>query len=433
MPQEKQCPGERPPRSASKNAKEKSNSAALRAELGAAGLEGAGLGRVGGPGSRCESEKDSGYSDGGSDCLQTDSEDQRSSVSQHCRVPGRGAAFGDLTPVYIVKNLVLKQTPSDQILHGQLAWGGQHAIGSASGQPTAQLLFIQQPGAGTGATAAASPGLLKPQPKKAGKDTYLPILNSYPRIAPHPSKGGPAGGGAPAEALRGHCQSKRVCVEDRREVVTSSELPEQDAKPRPPGPRPSPAAPQPAPPGVLPASPPEPSGVGSPSVSSSEAPPQEARAARKHVSNLAKQRRFLNTVEILSHSGLLGITLRTKELIRQSCSTKREIAELRQHTHLLCQAVHTNDPQAWAQLEEAMVSSGHYPDLDRGLCCAACPANAQGKSPALAGPAAPGLPPEGPGAPPPSPGRVIDLSRRRAAPLSPLNVPPDSSTHVCLS
>nr|XP_015196589.1 PREDICTED: CLOCK-interacting pacemaker-like [Lepisosteus oculatus]XP_015196591.1 PREDICTED: CLOCK-interacting pacemaker-like [Lepisosteus oculatus]XP_015196592.1 PREDICTED: CLOCK-interacting pacemaker-like [Lepisosteus oculatus] len=425
MPQEKQCPGERPPRSASKNAKEKSNSAALRAELGAAGL-----GRVGGPGSRCESEKDSGYSDGGSDCLQTDPQDQRSGVRQHCGVPGRGAAFGDLTPVYIVKNLVLKQTPSDQILHGQLAWGGQHAVGSASGQPAAQLLFIQQPGAGTGA-AAASPGPLKPQPKKAGRDTYLPILHSYPRIAPHPSKGGPAGtaagGGVPAEALRGHCQSKRVCVEDRREVVTSSELPEQDAKPKPPGLRP-------APPGVPPASPPEPSGVGSPSVSSSEAPPQEARAARKHVSNLAKQRRFLNTVEILSHSGLLGITLRTKELIRQSCSTKREIAELRQHTHLLCQAVHTNDPRAWAQLEEAMVSSGHSPDLDRGLCCAARPANTQGKSPRLAGPAAPGLPPEGPGAPPPSPGRAIDLSRRRrAAPLSPLNVPPDSSTHACLS
>ncbi|XP_066560159.1 CLOCK-interacting pacemaker [Amia ocellicauda] len=457
MPQEKQCPGERPVRSDSKNAKEKSNSAALRAEHGAGGL-----GHVRGRNSRCESEKDSGYSDGGSDCLQTDSEDQRSSVSQRCGPPvSRGvgggapqstATFGEFTPIYIVKNLVLKQpltlqASTDQTLNTQLPWGGgPHKASATNGQPATQLLFIQQP---TTAAPSPAPTLLKPLPKKVCKDTYLPILNSYPRIAPHPSKSldpakssnaGKPGGTSLTEGSLGHRQSKRVCMEERREAVSSSELPRKEP-PKQPGHQ-SPSAPpnkaprvhQPAqpPPSALPASPAESSSLGSPSVSSSETP--VTKVSKKHVSNVVKQRRFLNTVEILSHSGLLGITLKTKDLIRQNHSTKREIAELREHTRLLCQAVHSNDPQAWAQLQEAMAASGHYPDLNKGLGPVSLDIQVKDPAPPQT---APGLALECTSTPPTpsfssSPACVIDLSRRRRKNMSPLNVPPDSSTHACL-
>lgn len=83
----------------------------------------------------------------------------------------------------------------------------------------------------------------------------------------------------------------------------------------------------------------------------------------------AKHRRFLNTVEILSQSGLLDITLRTQELLRQSNATEQDVAQLRQHALLLCQAAQAGAqaPAAWAQLHQAMAESGCYPSLRGGV------------------------------------------------------------------
>ena len=85
-----------------------------------------------------------------------------------------------------------------------------------------------------------------------------------------------------------------------------------------------------------------------------------------------RQRRFLNTAEILSQSGLLAITLRTKELQKQSDTTEREIAQLRLHTQLLCQAalagqqVANDGSNSLQRLLQAMAQSGSYPGLDSG-------------------------------------------------------------------
>ncbi|KAG7470646.1 hypothetical protein MATL_G00116040 [Megalops atlanticus] len=373
MPKEQTCLGERAPRSSSKNAKDKSNSAALLASRGRAGMEEDASGRE----SRCSSEKDSGYSDTGSDSLQTDVEDQRSSGGA---LRGSNAPLpctAELTPIYIIKNVVLKQpltvqSGAESLLHGQLTWGG-----GGSGQAPTQLLFIQQPG-------VASPAplhLLKPQPRKGGgggknsKGTYLPILNSYPRIAPHPSKKTPEPVKGGASASGGQSLSKRVCTEERREAVsTTSQVPKpQEGRPHSHGhshanPRAAAAAVIPAPPShpqhhpssSLPRprhaqKPPSHShscGLGSPSVSSSEMPHAAGSAAR--------QQRFLNTVEILSQSGLLDITLRTQELLRQSATTERDIAQLRRHAQLLCQAAQAGEdaPAAWDRLLQAMAESG---------------------------------------------------------------------------
>ncbi|XP_035241063.1 CLOCK-interacting pacemaker [Anguilla anguilla] len=426
MPKEQACLGERVARSSSKNAKDKCNSAALLASRGRAGMEEEASGRA----SRCSSEKDSGYSDTGSDSL----DDQRSSSSGNWRGGGGGAGSGggassggstpsscagELTPIYIIKNLVLKQplavqSSSEQLLPGQLTWGG--GAGHSSQGP-AQLLFIQQPG-----VASPSPlHVLKPPSRKGGerggnknsKGTYLPILNSYPRIAPHPSKKTPeqGKGSGKVSMSEGQSLSKRVCMEERREAVSTTSQThkqqhhhhkQQDGRPHShprasasnfphPQRHPSPSLPRPRhtrkPPAACPS---DSCGLGSPSVSSSEAPeapptpaprsPAEALAAVPGSS--ARQRRFLNTVEILSQSGLLDITLRTQELLRQSAATERDIAQLRHHAHLLCQASQAglHAPAAWDKLLQAMAESGRYPNLG----CLALEVGA-GAGPQLAG------------------------------------------------
>ncbi|KAJ8256365.1 hypothetical protein COCON_G00185170 [Conger conger] len=380
MPKEQACTLERAGRSSSKNAKDKSNSAALLASRGRAGREEEARGRA----SQCSSEKDSGYSDAGSDSL----DDQRSSVSEPQRRGGGGAGTplpcpGELTPIYIIKNLVLKQplavqSGSEQLLPGQLTWGG--GAGHSSQGP-AQLLFIQQPG-------PAPLRVPKPPSRSGGerggnKNSKGTILSSYPRIAPHPGKKSPEPGKGSSEAGVGEGQSlsKRVCVEERREAVsTTSQMhkhhhhhhhhhPKQQegrphAHPRAPASTSAQAQHRPhraqTPPGHCPSvssSPGPRRSAGSPSVSSSQAAGAPGSPGR--------QRRFLNTVEILSQSGLLDATLRTQELLRQSAATERDIAQLRRHAQLLCRAARAGPraPEACGRLLRAMARSGCYPAL----------------------------------------------------------------------
>ncbi|XP_036440989.1 CLOCK-interacting pacemaker [Colossoma macropomum] len=403
MPLDSGCVGERPARPASKNAKDKSNSAALLASRSRAHTQQ----EVDGRDSRCSSEKDSGYSDTGSDSLQTDAEDQRSvSEPKLHKAPGVQSVSDqgkhilvstppELTPIFIIKNVVLKQpvqSGQEHVLQSPLGWGS----GGANPQTPTHLLLLQQPGLSTPPLH-----LLKPQSQRSkSKNTYLPILNSYPRIAPHPSKKTPD---KPPASLGGsadeHSLSKRVCTEAKREEVsTSTQAPEKHPRKQPE------SRPQPRPlrtPDTLlvphhrrsprPPCSPSPLSLSSPSVSSSETPsPPSAcesaapssRGLQKHASGTdsdsasaggalpasAKHRRFLNTVEILSQSGLLDITLRTQELLRQSAATERDIAQLRQHAQLLCHAAQAGarTPAAWMQLHQAMAESGCYPSL-KGL------------------------------------------------------------------
>lgn len=306
------------------------------------------------------------------------------------------------------------QSGSEQLLPSQLTWGG---VASHNSQGPAQLLFIQQPG-----VAGPAPlHILKPPSRKGGekgskknhrngKGTYLPILNSYPRIAPHPSKKTPEQGkaGGKVGMSEGQSSSKRVCMEARREAVsTTSQMhkkphhhaPRQEGPPHShprgsasnfprPQHRPSPSLPRPH----HATRPSDSCSLGSPSVSSSQATAASSPSAPPAVASLgparaapvapaapgstARQQRFLNTVEILSQSGLLDITLRTQELLRQSAATERDIAQLRHHAQLLCQAARAGlrAPNACDALLQAMAESGHYPNL-------ACPALEPGAGP----------------------------------------------------
>ncbi|KAK2895069.1 hypothetical protein Q8A67_012298 [Cirrhinus molitorella] len=409
------CVGEkeRTSRPASKNAKDKSNSAALLASRARAHNEQ----ESNGHNSRC-SEKDSGYSDTGSDSLQTDADDQQSSVNEPQVHKGLGGAeqgplqgshilvsgAPELTPIFIIKNVVLKQpgqSGQDHILPSSLAWDR----GATSNQGPTHVLLLQQPGINQNAPLH----ILKPQPPrseskgvKKSKTTYLPILNSYPRIAPHPSKKTPEKSTTSRGSNTGeHSLSKRVCTEEKRdEVSTTTQAAKQDLHKQSENDlllhsqtlssllsagcetlsgfqqHQSPHRPS---------SPSASLNVSSPSISSTQtlSPPssndltQARKEPRKHCPELnsnkgsnnlkgtVRHRRFLNTVEILSQLGLLDITLRTQDLLRQNAATEQDIAQLRQHADLLLQAAQAgaDAPAAWEKLQQVMAESGHYPSL----------------------------------------------------------------------
>ncbi|XP_027129107.1 CLOCK-interacting pacemaker [Larimichthys crocea] len=445
---------ERAAQCTSKTAKDKSNSATLRASQGGTHRVQSGMGDMSNRMLRCDSEKDSekdsGYSEAGSDFVHTDLDDQRSSVSEPHRqssnksnnnsVNNAAAAghnmppYEDLTPIYVIKNL----SRPEQLLHGPLAWGGGwHSLTNAKA-PT-QLLLIQQPAmpAPSSSTPTPSSSLAAPQGqvKKGGsrsnqnhnsknhssKNSYLPILNSYPRIAPHPRKESLEGKGATwlegvkESGSEGQSQSKRVCTEEekREAVSTTSHLlkPQQQKEGRVHsqsqykgrgGHSSFPSSSHCPLPGHASSTTQYKShhcrqslgsnSVGSPSVSSSQTPsppsssvspsssspssssPSSSTAHSPYClapdSSSSRHQRFLNTAEILNQSGLLAITLRTKKLLKENAATEREIAQLRQHTNLLCQAAQASQNRcnegsdSLDKLLQTMTESGSYPSLD---------------------------------------------------------------------
>ncbi|XP_040005981.1 CLOCK-interacting pacemaker-like [Xiphias gladius] len=448
MPNQKGHFGERSIRSTSKNAKDKSNSATMRASKGGTHIEQSGMGDMRNCMLRCDSEKDSekdsGYSEAGSDSVHTDVDDQRSSKSSKSSKSSNNNSvnpaghnmppYEALTPIYVIKDLVVKPSRPEQLLHGPLAWGGGWQSLTSAKAPT-QLLLIQQPAmpppSTTTPTPSSSQAALQGKVKTGGsrsnqnrssKNSYLPILNSYPRIAPHPRKESHEGKGTTWEegveesGSEGQSQRKRVCTEEeKREAVSTTShlmMSQQHQKEfrvhsysqyKGRGghnsfpilshcPLPSHASSttqhkfyhcQQC------------SGsdsVGSPSVSSSQTPsppssssspssssppsssPSSSTAHSPYClasdSSSTRQLRFLNTAEILNQSGLLAITLRTKELLKQNEATEREIAQIRQHTHLLCQVAQAsqsrcnNGSDSLDKLLQAMTKSAFYPNLD---------------------------------------------------------------------
>ncbi|CAN9511054.1 unnamed protein product [Ophioblennius macclurei] len=345
-----------------KNAKDKSNNTTLLAIRNSEDADDSS-----GRGSRCSSEKDSGYSDG-SEWHHTDAEDRQSNknqsrASEHAQasqsgqrnpgsVPGIPAGH-DHPPLYIFKDMVLKQ-PSVIQSTGQLLW--RNNIGESGFSATPHVILFQQPGLVPDSLQLHKPSSQRPNTSgKKANGSYIPILNSYPRIAPHPSKKPPDKSSLNPEP---QSLSKRVCTDPKiNDTSVTQGLSEQRFHKQP----------------KLAASASSSSArdsqsssastnQGSPSVCTPQAP--ISRGHHKDSTTSSRHRRFLNTVEILRQSGLLDITLRTKELLRQSTATDRGIAQLRQHADLLCQAA--NDPSGvagWKHVHSVMDESGCYPGL----------------------------------------------------------------------
>lgn len=80
--------------------------------------------------------------------------------------------------------------------------------------------------------------------------------------------------------------------------------------------------------------------------------PQECDASEDDSDS--KRKRFCNTYNILSKSGLLDITLRTKELLRQNQSTQSDLDRLRKQMDLFLQALQTGDPSLCVKLQASL-------------------------------------------------------------------------------
>lgn len=225
------------------------------------------------------------------------------------------------------------------------------------------MILVQQP-----SLLPAPVQLRKLLSRNSVTDTYLPILNSYPRIAPHTNKKPPDKSLLTEESEN---LSKRMCTEHKIDTPVIRNLPGQHLFKQPKF--------------VASASVLLCSSSNTGSQSSSSSTTSSSSQVSQSVSSLhsnssslttrrlhrngttgTRHRRFLNTIEVLRQLGLLDITLRTKELLRQSNATERDISQLHQHTELLWQAAGSHNLKgttAWEHLYRAMAKSGNYPNL----------------------------------------------------------------------
>lgn len=233
--------------------------------------------------------------------------------------------------------------------------GGQLAQGTLNMETTpsggTHMIILQQPSLLLATFQLREPLSQKTRSTRKNKNgTYLPILNSYPRIAPHPSKKPPD---KSPSSNKSQTMFKRVCTEHKSDdTPVTINLLEQHLNKQP----------------KLAVSTSRSPCSSSARGSLSPCSPETISSSPDRGSTTTRHRRFLNTVEILQQSGLLDITLRTKELLRQSNATERDIAQLRQHTELLCKAVGNpscsqSDVAAWEHLLRSMAESGSYPNL----------------------------------------------------------------------
>ncbi|KAB0389926.1 hypothetical protein E2I00_018450, partial [Balaenoptera physalus] len=316
-----------------------------------------------------ESDKDSGFSDGSSECLssaeQMESEDMLSALGwsredrpRPSAKPASGA-FPTLAPMVVMKNVLVKQGGSSPQLQ---SWSVQPSFEVISTQP--QLLFLHPP-----VPSPVSP--CHAAEKKSDSRNYLPILNSYTKIAPHPGKRGLSL--SPEERGEGGMQ-KKICTERLGPSLSSSEPTKTGAGPSGP--------PTPAPPSTKLAEDSALQGVPclvadstlhgmesnsplSPLSASYSSPLWAAEHLCRSPDSFSEQRqskhrRFQNTLVVLHKSGLLEITLKTKELIRQNQATQVELDQLKEQTRLFIEAAKSRAPQAWAKLQASLTSgSGH--------------------------------------------------------------------------
>ncbi|XP_018545721.1 LOW QUALITY PROTEIN: CLOCK-interacting pacemaker a [Lates calcarifer] len=317
--------------------------------------------------SKPDLERDSGFSDASSEYLstvdQTDSEDtgRTGSVVSHDpagpQMAVMGGSFAGLSPMIIMNNFVLNQ-PSP-MAPAEKQWGFPSPL---EVMPQSQVVLLQ-PMVSNGSSSSTSPKTSSENTRQS--KSYMPILKSYPRIAPHPADVPTKRVGSSrvrAHSTSGYDQRQRRHHHSHRLASASS--------------------PQPAlhTPTVKP-------------ISNNEAENNQAEAAKSHeqlrtreLAPLAgiislpsctdglrtevdsdrtsadkyqdtlsvdsnKLKRFSNTYNILNKSGLLGITMRTKQLIKENKRTQGQLQQLQEQTALLLEALSSRDPQLWTKLQ----------------------------------------------------------------------------------
>lgn len=256
-----------------------------------------------------------------------------------------------------------------------------------------QVVFLQPV-----VSRQASPASKEKSSRHRRPKNYLPILKSYPKIAPHPGDGSSSSGRGTASSSssssssgsersssstsnhREHSQREKqqrsLCVSASNSGSSTPSLP---ASPSPMSPllqsrislHTPEASASSSPAGERPSS-------SSSFVSQSKSTTslsfshttgsrnemlpvvpwggtQESSSAGEQNSSEGdtdvKRKRFCNTYNILSKSGLLDIALRTKELHRQNRRTQSDLQQLKEHTDLFLQAVFSGDTSIYMKLQ----------------------------------------------------------------------------------
>lgn len=313
---------------------------------------------------RSESERDSGFSDASSEHMsvidQTDPDEascsvgssrsgSRSQPSQLAAAVGGGALQG-LSPMIIMNNVVLKQSGENP--SALKPWSFSPAVEMVQ-QP--QVVFLQP--MIPQKTAAVSKG---PPSKGRQHKKYLPILKSYPKIAPHPGENPKKGGSTGSRSTSSSSSSQ---LDGSQKDVGHSESSDASAVVTLPSSLPASAPTHNASANSSDSS--SPHGERQTSARSTEStddcPDLTSRVLAPNSQCVSasgtdnKLKRFCNTYNILSKSGLLDITLRTKELIRQNRRTQSELERLREHANLYVAALQTGDSAIWSRLQMSVM------------------------------------------------------------------------------
>ncbi|MGH0179146.1 UNVERIFIED_CONTAM: hypothetical protein FKN15_001539 [Acipenser sinensis] len=289
------------------------------------------------------------------------------SMPQPAQVAVLGGAFPGLSPVIVMNNVLLKQ-PNNAVPQNK-PWAFQP-----------QVVFLQP----VVSNATTRQELLKEKKQRSGN--YLPILKSYPKIAPHPGescteKSSSSSACEDRAAATKHRHSREKTQTGWESTASTASCSQSSTMSTGSSPQQS----QADAPGsslesgsesvlnsqdelstVCPAAPPCPSPALKANGLSSALPASDPLAAESKrdssVSNLcdnkSKSKRFCNTYNILCKSGLLGIALRTKELIRQNRKMQSELDRLKEQTNLFVEAIKSGHPQVWSKLQLSMFESG---------------------------------------------------------------------------
>ncbi|XP_068436659.1 CLOCK-interacting pacemaker a [Clinocottus analis] len=297
-------------------------------------------------------ERDSGFSDAGSELSTvdlTDSEDAGRTDPIGSQVAVIGGPYAGLSPMIIMNNVLLKQ-PSP-MAPAEDHWGLPSPV---EVKPQSQVIILQTT-ASNDSSSSSNTGSENIRQSKS----YMPILKSYPTIAPHlldePTKR-VGSSKVRVSSTSGYDQRQKRHHHGHRLYSSPSPQPALQTAVK--------------------------------CISNFEAANNRSQAAEnpdsdKSLSELAgsnsllpytdefgtdsnrmdadqddalsmdvnKLKRFSNTYNILNKSGLLGITMRTKQLIKENKRTQRQLQQLQEQTVLLLEAQSTGDPQLWTKLQ----------------------------------------------------------------------------------
>ncbi|XP_031166365.2 CLOCK-interacting pacemaker [Sander lucioperca] len=365
--------------------------------------------------SQADSERDSGFSDACSEHMSTmdntDSEDSpRHVVQQGAQATGSGpqssqlavvgGSYSSLSPMIIMNNVLLKQ-PTDNP-PALKTWGFSPTVEVV--QPVVQqpqVVFLQPV-----VSRQASPASKEASSRHRRTKKYLPILKSYPKIAPHPGDSSSSSGRGTASSSssssissssssssssysssslgskrgssltsnhRERCQrekqKRKLCGGARNSGSTTPSLPaspsttspllqsrlslpttETSASSSPAKERPSSAVSQ----AEFSTSLSVIHTTGPPALTVTQENSSSGECNHGESDADTKRKRFCNTYNILSQSGLLHIALRTKELLRQNRRTQSDLDRLKEHTDLFLQALCSGDTSICVRLQASL-------------------------------------------------------------------------------